>query len=305
MDTVFSSAIAAISADNHSGASEIAERAADILLQRADTGEAASPDAFRQELLTTGLALMHAQPIMAPLVNLVNTVLWKIEESESPYELRQAVAQTTREFKRQLRHHAVCVAEGALGLIAEGSLIVTCSYSTTVQHALLHAQRAGRRFSVICTESRPACEGRQLARTLADHGVPVTLVVDAAAAAEVRNAQLLLTGADLLSSAGLVNKAGTYALALAAQAAGIPFYTLCGSQKFLPPGYRTPAQKAGPAAEVWMEPGPGVAIRNHYFESIPLEAVSGIVTEQGTLPVAAVEAWLASIKLHPALACVN
>ncbi len=126
MDSFFSSAIAAIAADNRSGATEIAERAADILLQRADTGEAASPDAFRQELLTTGWALIRAQPMMAPLVNLVNTVLWKVEESETPYGLRQAVAQTTGEFKRQLRHHAVCVAEGALGLIAEGSTIITC-----------------------------------------------------------------------------------------------------------------------------------------------------------------------------------
>ena len=34
----------------------------------------------------------------------------------------------------------------------------------------------------------------------------------------------------------------------------------------------------------------------------PLAELSGIVTEQGTLPVAAVEGWLAAIKLHPALA---
>jgi translation initiation factor eIF-2B subunit delta len=33
-----------------------------------------------------------------------------------------------------------------------------------------------------------------------------------------------------------------------------------------------------------------------------LEAISGIVTEQGTLPVAAIEAWLAATRLHPALA---
>jgi hypothetical protein len=40
----------------------------------------------------------------------------------------------------------------------------------------------------------------------------------------------------------------------------------------------------------------------HFFDFTPLEALSGIVTEQGILPVAAVEAWLAATKLHPALA---
>jgi hypothetical protein len=43
-------------------------------------------------------------------------------------------------------------------------------------------------------------------------------------------------------------------------------------------------------------------VQNYYFEWTPLEELSGIVTEQGTLPVAAVEGWLAAIKLHPALA---
>ena len=96
---------------------------------------------------------------MAPLVNLVNAVLWKLEEYENPAELRTAVAQATDEFKRQLRHNALRVAEGALGLIPDGSTIMTLSHSGTVEQALLHARRAGRRFSVICLESRPACEG--------------------------------------------------------------------------------------------------------------------------------------------------
>ncbi|HEY3228412.1 MAG TPA: translation initiation factor eIF-2B [Roseiflexaceae bacterium] len=302
MNPLFSQAIAEIAADNRSGAAQIAERAADILLRRAGTGEAASPDAFRQELLATGWALIRAQPIMAPLVNLVNAVLWKIEERETPSELRLAVAQATEEFKRQLRQNALRVAEGALGLIADGSTIITISHSGTVEQALLHARRAGRRFSVICLESRPACEGREAATSLASADVPVKLVVDAAATALVQTAQVVLVGADLLNNRGLVNKIGTRALALAAQVSSVPFYTLCGGEKFLPPGYCPPDQQEWPAGEVWADAPPEVKVQNRYFEWTPLEELSGIVTEQGTLPVAAVEGWLAAIKLHPALA---
>ncbi len=302
MNPLFSQAIAEIAADNRSGAAQIAERAADILLRRAGTGEAASPDAFRQELLATGWALIRAQPIMAPLVNLVNAVLWKLEEREHPSELRLAVAQATDEFKRQLRQNALRVAEGALGLIADGSTIMTISHSGTVEQALLHARRAGRRFAVVCLESRPACEGRESAAALASADIPVTLVVDAAGVAMVESAQLVLVGADLLSNRGVVNKIGTRALALAAQASGIPFYPLCGGEKFLPPGYNAPEQQDWPAGEVWADAPPGVLVRNRYFEWTPLKELSGIVTEQGTLPVAAVEGWLAAIRLHPALA---
>jgi translation initiation factor eIF-2B subunit delta len=305
VNPLISQAIAEIAADNRSGAAQIAEHAADILLRRAGTGEAASPDAFRRELLTTGWALIRAQPTMAPLINLVNAVLWKLEERESPGGLRLAVAQATEEFKRQLRQNALRVAEGALGLILDGSTIITISHSGTVEQALLHARRAGRRFSVICTESRPACEGRETAITLANSGVPVTLVVDAAAVGLVQEAQLVLVGADMLNHQGLVNKIGTHGLALAAQAAGVPFYTLCGSEKLVPPGYYPPEQQEWPAGEVWSDAPHGVKVRNRYFEWTPLEELSGIVTEQGTLPVAAVEGWLAAIKLHPALADGN
>lgn len=46
---------------------------------------------------------------MAPLVNLISNVLWKIRERGriSPHELRNAVAVVTSDFKRQLRQHVV------------------------------------------------------------------------------------------------------------------------------------------------------------------------------------------------------
>ena len=93
MELTFTQAIESITADSHSGAAEIAERAADILLRRATSGEPASPDALRRELLSTGWALILAQTAMAPLVNLVNSVLWKVEAEDTPRGLRQAVHQ--------------------------------------------------------------------------------------------------------------------------------------------------------------------------------------------------------------------
>ena len=124
-------------------------------------GQAPSPDAFRREILVTGWALIRAQVVMAPLVNLVNTVLWKIEAAESPRSLALAVGQATEEFKRQMRQHALNIAEGALGLIEKFSKIVTLSNSSTIRHALIHAQRAGRRPTVIVAESLPGREGRK------------------------------------------------------------------------------------------------------------------------------------------------
>lgn len=302
MELSFSPWLANIAADNRIGAAQVAERAADLLLQRATTGEPASPDAFRHELLETGWALIHAQPAMAPLVNLVNAVLWSVEQSDTPHGLRTAVAQATEEFKRQSKQYAAHVAEGALTLVSEGARIVTLSYSSTVHAALRHAQRAGRHFSVLCAESRPVGEGRDSAALLASFGVPVQLVSDHEAVRAVPEADLVLVGADMLSTSGLVNKAGTRILALTAHRAGVPFYTLCSSQKFLPPGFEPPHQIDWPYATNWPVVPDGQYERGRYFDTTPLELIAGIVTEHAPLPVAAIEAWLAATRLHPALA---
>ncbi len=301
MDKWTVQAIAEIASDNYSGAAEIAEHGAEILLHSARTTDAPTADVFRQELVTTIWALIHAQPSMASLVNLVNDVLWKIDAIDSLRTLQQAIADVVRDFKRQLHVHEAAIAESVLPLISEGAQVLTNSRSTTVRAALRHAQRAGRRFRVICAEGRPGFEGRKMALELAEDGIPVTLMIDALAISFVGRMDLVLVGADHLNSRGLMNKVGTYGLALAAQANHVPIYALCSSEKFLPPGYNPPRQTHWPPEQVWDTIPPNITVKNLYFDCTPLTELTGLVTEQGILPTAGVEGWLASIKLHPAL----
>lgn len=238
---------------------------------------------------------------MAPLVNLVNDVLWKTENSKTLRDTRLLVADVARDFKRRLRMHEVAIAEAVLPLIPEGATVLTNSRSSTVRAALLHAQRGRRRFQVICAEGRPGYEGRTMARELADDGISVTLVVDAMAISSVARAQLVLVGADHLNSNGLVNKIGTSSLALSAQASHVPMYTLCSSEKFLPPGYMHPPQTSRPAVQVWEDAPESVDIENYYFDRTPLSQLAGVVTECGVLTSTGIEGWLAAIRLHPAL----
>lgn len=301
MDRFTAQAVAAIAEDSVSGAVEIAEKSAEVLQRLARTEPTELVEDLRRRLLSAGWALISAHPTMAPLVNLVNAVLWTTEDAPDAAAAHSAVADVTSDFKRRLRVHEAAIAETALRLIPEDSHILTNGRSTTVRAALRHAQRAGRRFKVICAEGRPACEGRTLAAELAAGGLQVTLVIDALAIAMAGESQLVLVGADHLGAQGLVNKVGTYGIALAAGARGVPMYALCGSEKFLPPGYAPPAQTRWPAEQIWAEAPASLAITNLYFDSTPLAALAGIVTEQGVQPTEGIVAWLAATKLHPAL----
>lgn len=301
MDRFTAQAVAAIAEDSISGAVEIAEKGAEVLQRLARTDQSATVEALRAALVEVGWALIKAHPTMAPLVNLVNGVFLRLDDTPSIEEARRAAADATSDFKRRLRVHEAAIAETALRLIPEEGQILTNGRSTTVRAALRHAQRAGRRFRVICAEGRPGCEGRTLAAELAAGGISVTLVVDALAIAMAGDSNLVLVGADHLGAQGLVNKVGTLGIALAAGARGVPMYALCGSEKFLPPDYSPPAQARWPAEQIWADAPISVAITNLYFDTTPLSALVGIVTEQGVQPTEGIEAWLAATKLHPAL----
>jgi translation initiation factor 2B subunit (eIF-2B alpha/beta/delta family) len=308
MDKMITDAIVALAENHHAGAAEIADQAADIFLQYSQDTNPSGEEHLRRDLLQIGWACIRAHPTMAPLVNLVNAVLWSTEtrslakgQNPNQQEMLNEVVNAATTFKYRSQVHEAAIAELVLPLIPEQAQVLTLGRSSTVKAALRHAQHAGRRFNVVCAEGRPGYEGHLMAAELSEYGIPVELVVDALAVFFVSQVQLVLVGADHLRNDDLVNKVGTYGVALAAREHGVPIYALCGSEKFLPPGYNPPPRDVWPAEQIWNNPPPGVVVQNIYFDHTPLSQITGIVTEKGVLPTVGIEAWMAAIKLHPAL----
>lgn len=301
MDPFIAQSVAAIAADTVSGAVEIAQKCAEILARAVRSRPMADRADVQREILTVGRALIRSHPTIAPLVNLVNGLLWRLDETDESETALRLVDETTNDFRRRLHVHEAAIAETTLRLISEEATILTIGRSTTVRAALRHAQRAGRRPRVICTESRPAGEGRMLAGELAASGINTTLITDASAATQVAHCQLVLVGVDLISSDGLINRVGTYPLALVAHATDVPFYTLCSSEKLLPPGYRLPPQPSMAPYQIWPDAPPGITVQTAYSDRTPLDLLTGIISERGISPPAGIEAWLAATHLHPLL----
>ena len=77
-------------------------------------------------------------------------------------------------------------------------------------------------------------------------------------------ADLVLVGADAITEAAAVNKAGTHLLALAAQAAGVPVYVAADTSKLSPgplvsiafPGEQQEEPAAGEVTAAWGRPLP-------------------------------------------------
>ncbi|MBC7186785.1 MAG: hypothetical protein H5U38_07090 [Calditrichaeota bacterium] len=282
--------------DHVSGASVLAGEAAACLLAFLDERRQAPPARVMEGLIDLGCALLAAQPGNGPIFNLVNSLLLRLSgegtEGEDSTELLR-VARGHVNSWLQVSHAALCeIAAAAGALIKDGDIVLTHSYSSSVFAGLKQAKAADRRFKAIVTESRPLLEGRLLAKELAALGLPVTLIVDAAAPALVADSNLVLVGADMVTEQFVVNKIGTQAIAVAAQQGEVPVYAVSELSKCLPRALARGFQTERPPRQVWPGAPRSVEVRNIHFEAVPLELFTGVVTEQGVMRPADVRLYV-------------
>jgi methylthioribose-1-phosphate isomerase len=154
------------------------------------------------------------------------------------------------------------------------------------------AHAAGMPLHVWVSETRPRLQGAKLtAWELAAHGVPHTLIVDAAGAAFMRRGDidLVLVGADRVTRNGDVcNKIGTYEKALAARDNDVPMYAAVPSPTIdwtLAAGDDVPIEERD-AGEVLNHGGESIApvgtpVANPAFDTTPGRLFTGLITERG------------------------
>jgi methylthioribose-1-phosphate isomerase len=145
---------------------------------------------------------------------------------------------------------------------------------------------------VLACETRPLLQGARLTVwELERSDIPHALIADGAAAGLIARGEVdaVVTGCDRISADGSVaNKVGTYGLALAAAAAGIPF-VVAGPTSTVDPATATGADIAieeRDGDEVRTVLGtpitlPGTAVRNPAFDITPPRLVTALVTERG------------------------
>jgi methylthioribose-1-phosphate isomerase len=161
--------------------------------------------------------------------------------------------------------------------------------------AELHAR--GAVAEVIACETRPLLQGARLTTwELQRLGIPHALIVDSAAAWIMAQGHVdaVVVGADRIAANGdVANKIGTFAHALAAQHAGIPFVVVA-PESTVDAATATSADipiEDRDAGEVTTWSGiattpPGTAARNPAFDATPAALVTAIVTERRVIDTA-------------------
>jgi methylthioribose-1-phosphate isomerase len=196
----------------------------------------------------------------------------------------------------------MCRRIGELGapLIPDGGTVCTvCNAGAlatggigTALAPVYTAHEAGRTPHVLVPETRPLLQGSRLtAWELTHAGVPCTLIADGMIASRLRlgDVACVLVGADRIAANGdVANKIGTYGLALAARAHGIPVYVAAPSSTLdpaTPNGAAIPIEQRE-ASEVTSWQGAraapaGVRVWNPAFDMTPAELITAIITDKG------------------------
>jgi translation initiation factor 2B subunit (eIF-2B alpha/beta/delta family) len=293
-----------IADDLLSGAAELALRAITIFqsVLANQEGDLPSVEQKKAAITYTAKAMIDVQPAMAPLFHLGNDLLLAIDGAETNETLAEQANSTLTKFESRLCDSVSTIADIAYDLIDPGELIFAYSFSSTVVSCLLNARARGRFFRVVCTEARPSMEGRKLAARLASGGIEVIHTFDNAMGLVLGNCSAAFMGCDCIARAGVINKVGSWMLAVACRELKVPLYAVSGTEKFVTEDRMFEFERhERPGVEVWDSAPKGVAILNQQFDLVPFDLLAGLVTEKGILKEKDVNPYLANFTVHPAL----
>lgn len=270
------------------GARNIAIAAINSIEALARQTKVENKTAFLKELYEAKNILFASRETEPLMRNAVRRIISQVEVSpEGNIETLIGIVSTVAgQFLRDLEDSREKIAEIGAKRIPENSVVLTHCHSSTVTHLLRKAKEKGKNFEVICTETRPFMQGRITARELLDAGIKTTLIVDSAARFFMNCVDLVIVGADAITSEGnVVNKIGTSTIALIAKEARTPFYVASELLKFDPAtmyGDYEKIEERSPE-EVWKNPPKGLTIRNPVFDVTRREFIHGIICEEGII----------------------
>ncbi|WP_296807060.1 S-methyl-5-thioribose-1-phosphate isomerase [uncultured Methanobrevibacter sp.] len=154
------------------------------------------------------------------------------------------------------------------------------------------ARDAGKNINVICDETRPRGQGASLSVwEMQQENIPVKLIPDVASGFLMSQGKIdkVVIGADRIAKGGVVNKIGSFMVAMAAKQHDVPFYVAAPLSTFdMEASIFDTIIEERDGDEVRYYGGAricpeGTEVINPAFDITPSEFITGIITEKGII----------------------
>ena len=247
------------------------------------TGKAAQPLRLRMAQLTQQFCDVRPTFDFRGLGSYVDE--W-FNQIDSDGTVGETIAGRAREFGAQITRARRARAKRTATFLPDGARVMThCNISGELVAVANYCRELDKKISVIATETRPYLQGARLtAWELAQAGVPVSLIPDCAVAQVMAKGAVdaVIVGADRSAQNGdIINKVGTYPLALMAKEYGVPFYALVQDPRSLLTGDDVPIEERSPSELLLFEGEPlidhaveRIAARYPSFDVTPAELIT-------------------------------
>lgn len=283
------------------GAPLLGAAAAFALALTAYNSEAKSREELENELRQAAETIRETRPTAVNLFWALDRILGKVKSVLG--NTKELAAFVVREANRVADEDAAAnrlIGKHGSQLIHDGDVILThCNAGAlatvdygTALGVVRAAWEQGKRIRVFADETRPLLQGARLTTYELRHdGIPVTLITDDMAGYVMykRMVNKVVVGADRIVRDAVINKIGTFTIAVLAKELKIPFYVAAPRSTF---------DLAHASAEVTIEErkpdevthmgsqriaAEGVDVLNPAFDITPLEYVTAIISEDAIL----------------------
>ena len=170
--------------------------------------------------------------------------------------------------------------------------LATVRYGTALG-VIMEAHRQGKKIKVINTETRPLLQGARLTTfELRRKKIPTTLITDSMVGYVMQKGMInkVILGADrILTSGHVINKVGTYTIAVLAKEHGIPFYVAAPTSTIDVEGSlgNITIEERSPKEVLEFQgirtAAKGTNVLNPAFDVTPPHLVTSIITEKGII----------------------
>lgn len=251
-------------------------------------GEAQQKDYLKKAAWT----ISHARPTTVDRMTLICEGCYRAAEvaMAAGLDVSQAIVDHTVRTNNDRYNKIRRIANYLVDVFPKnGKILTQCFGETIVGQMLAVAKERGNDLKIYCAETRPYFQGARLTASVAkDMGFDVTVITDNMPAFAIQNEKIdvFTSAADVICQDGyVVNKVGTFQIAIVAKYMGIPYFATGAPDRGHPtvdtvniemrdPDFVLQAMGVRTAME---------GVKGYYpsFDITPPHLVSGVVTDAG------------------------
>lgn len=273
------------------GNTNVAKTIAKTILEYVTHTKARNFPEFIQKIKYYGHQLSHIRANEPMSINAVSFITRDLEDCENQQQVRIKVIERIQTFFKYIDESYEVIRTNGYNILKKYSVFYSHCHSSLARDVFIRLASTNPNLIIINDETRPLLQGRTTALELSKENIKVIHTLDSAVASIFLDPQYIkpeavVVGCDGITINGdLVNKVGTYNIALAARSAGIPMYSVSQTMKLdMRSLDRTMEIEQRDKNEVWKERPKNIEIINPSFDLVPAKFITGgYITEKGLL----------------------